>query len=42
MVGGLMTLFGVGIILGDGTTLIGHGELLIGVGTTGIGQILRL
>jgi hypothetical protein len=40
--GDLMTLFGVGIILGDGTTLIGHGEPHIGVGTIGIGQILQL
>jgi hypothetical protein len=37
-----MIPFGDGTILIDGMIHIGHGELLIGVGTTGIGQILQL
>jgi hypothetical protein len=35
--GDSMTLIGVGTIPGDGTIRIGHGELLIWVGTIGIG-----
>jgi hypothetical protein len=37
-----MTLFGGGTILGDGITRTGHGQIHIGVGTIGIGELLRL